>query len=633
MFFVISGFLITRLLLTELEQTGRINLLRFWARRIRRLLPNAFATLTATILLALLLFPGYDPEQLAREISFAALEFVNFHFADQAVDYFQADGPASPVLHFWSLSVEEQFYMVWPLLLLGLNSLLGIADRRRTLMLLAVIWFVSFTASLVLTVTDQPLAYFGTGTRCWQLGTGALLATGWQYVDRLPGRLRHALAWLGLAAIIGGMVLLDGVQYPGAWALLPTLGTAGLIAGMEAGSSQGLLRRGLSLDFMQWIGERSYSWYLWHWPLLALSRMAYPESSSVAFIAVPVSFAIACVAYRVIEKPVRESRRIASAGALPAFASAIVGLGLVTGLSYLYMPAAMLINQGMAKRITEIQTASQDWPIVAHKCHLDRHMIDQPDCLFGDISAPLRAVLFGDSHAMQWFPPFDEAARRIGWQLRSWSKAACPVADVSVTKAGSRYLECDRWREQQMAKLTGPQHPDLVILSSSVYYKGNTYDRVSGEMLPQEASEEAWREGFRRTIKRLKAAGVEVLVVRDTPRASKNFRNCLLISEVCATPRTYALRFTPLDQQVVREFGDAIAFADFTDAYCNASTCETARRGLIMYADLTHFSATYTASFAPQVTELLNRFRTKLQPASAMVQGGPTTAATAAVAK
>lgn len=174
-FFVISGFLITRLLLAELARTGGINLLAFWARRARRLLPNAFAALLGAVLLALV-FPGYMPEKLAREVMFAALNFANFHFADQAVDYFQSEGPASPVLHFWSLSVEEQFYMAWPPLLLALGLYFRQRFLRAALLLLGLVWCASFAASVYLTYEEQPFAYFGTGARCWQLATGALLA-------------------------------------------------------------------------------------------------------------------------------------------------------------------------------------------------------------------------------------------------------------------------------------------------------------------------------------------------------------------------------------------------------------------------------------------------------------------------
>ena len=241
-FFVISGFLITRLLLTELEQTGHIDLLAFWARRSRRLLPNALATLIATLIIAAFLFPGYDLTRLRRDVICAAFEVINFRFAGSHTDYFNTDVAASPLLHFWSLSVEEQFYAIWPLLVVGA----GLACRRGrhcAVVLLALIWCASFAASLILTTADQPVAYFHTGTRCWQLATGGLIAAGWQSVELLPGQLRAAMASLGLAAISAGFVLLDGIGYPGVSALLPTIGAAALLIGFEAAPASGNLRQ------------------------------------------------------------------------------------------------------------------------------------------------------------------------------------------------------------------------------------------------------------------------------------------------------------------------------------------------------------------------------------------------------
>ena len=258
-FFVISGFLITRLLLKEMEATGRIDLLGFWTRRVRRLLPNAYATLIGTLLLALFLFPGYSPGHLVRDVIFAALEIANFRFAARAVDYFQSEGAASPALHFWSLNVEEQFYLFWPLLLTGIGLLWREHRRRLIILALVLIWCASFSASAVITFTEQPIAYFSTGTRCWQLATGALLAAGWRSIEQLPQLLRVIMAWGGLSAILFGMAAIDDrALYPGFLALLPALGAAALIAGFDAAKPEGLLRQGLSSRLMQWIGERSY---------------------------------------------------------------------------------------------------------------------------------------------------------------------------------------------------------------------------------------------------------------------------------------------------------------------------------------------------------------------------------------
>jgi peptidoglycan/LPS O-acetylase OafA/YrhL len=609
-FFVISGFLITRLLLTEIARNDQIDLLAFWSRRARRLLPNACAALIGTLLLALLLFPGYNPQRLASEITYAALEVANFHFAGKAIDYFQTDSPASPVLHFWSLSVEEQFYLCWPLLLAGI-CLLGRRNRSgRIVLALGLIWCASFAASLVLTPISQPIAYFGTGTRCWQLATGALLAAGWPQIERLPSAMRCAIAWLGVGAILFGLVMIDdGAFYPGAWALLPALGAGALMAGFGATEPAGLLRRSLSAPVMQWIGARSYSWYLWHWPLLALPRATFPDTPYIAEIAIPVSLAIACLAYHWIETPLRQSRVLAAAP-LATLAGAAAMLGLVISAGYAYPPALFLVDARLAARAAQIDAASRDLSQASREgCFLNQVRSDQPPCVYGDTAGRRRVVLFGHSHADHWFAPLNAAAKQAGWQLLSWTKTNCSCASISQHLGGRYYLACDQWREEVLGRMTQTEIPDLVVLSDRIYYaKKDFYDPATGRYLSAEEGEVAWREGFRKTIGRLIAAGARVLVIGDIPRADKDYQACLLTGKICATPRTRALAFPPADAEVAREFGDHVTFADFNDRICDRTSCPAIRDGVIVYRDNSHLTATYAASFAPQLTELLRRF-------------------------
>jgi peptidoglycan/LPS O-acetylase OafA/YrhL len=631
-FFVISGFLITRLLVAELARTGRIDLLAFWARRARRLLPNAFATLLVTVLLALFLFPGYEPSSLAREISFAALEVVNFHFGDKAVDYFQQDGPASPVLHFWSLAVEEQFYAIWPVLLLTVGLMFRRSAIRSATILLALIWCASFAANIVLTAYDQPLAYFNTGTRCWQLATGALLAICWPDVERWSRGLRIVMAWGGLAAILGATAFLgEGQGYPGFWALLPTLGAAGVLAGFGAVAPESLLRRSLNQPMMQWIGARSYSWYLWHWPLIALPRITFPDSPYIEVIAVPVSLVVACCAYSWIETPFRKGT-IFRAPALPTLAGALAALGIVVGAGQLYQPVLLLIDKTAATRFAWIEAAARDFSQGENEqCLVSDEKIFQPDCPYGDAAGRYRVVLFGDSHAAHWFAPLNAAAKQAGWQLRLNAKPACPAAEVSVRRKGKRYITCDQWRESVMAQLTTARRPDLVVISNrtSFDYGGAVYDPATGEQIFGDQAQENWKAGLRKTITRLVDAGIEVLVIRDVPRMEKSYRNCLLTGEECAAPRKSAVeRFPAMDAEVARAYGNRILLADFTDQFCTAALCPGARNGVILYRDTNHLTATYAATYTPQMTQYLQLFAERLQTrTSKMAAGKPQTQA------
>ena len=602
-FFVISGFLITRLLIEEIERTGGVDLLSFWARRARRLLPNAYATLIGTILLAILLFPGYDLHALREDVIWSALDVVNFLFAGKHIDYFNLDRPLSPEQHFWSLSVEEQFYIVWPALLF-VGGLVLRQARPRALVLLVTVWCVSLAASIVMTASDPLSAYFHTVTRCWQLATGGLIAAAWPGIIRLPRGLRIAGAWLGLGAIVASFLLIDGDGYPGLWALLPTLGAGGLVAGFDAAAARGVLRGTLSVPPMQWIGARSYSRYLWHWPLTALPKITYPEFEHIGIIAVPVSLAIASAAYSLIEQPLHNGDLLAKP--LHAFAGAAAGLVLIIAAGQHSEDIQRLWDADVANRLAQIQRVSLEHPRMGRECFLTYNQVDQPPCIRGEVKATRRAVLFGDSRAGQWFDPLDAAAKRTGWQLQIWGKGACPWPDIPSKGLGDR-LACQQWREAMMARLTGPDHPDLVILSSGSFYHRGMYDRATGQTLPPDEGERLWKKGVRRNIDRLLSSGVQVAVIRDTPVADKNYRiACLLRNSSCAVPRDAATAEHFLDGNIATEFGGRVRVLDFTDDICDADACPVKRNGVVVYRDRTHITRSFALTFTPQMITLLN---------------------------
>ncbi|MCK7474866.1 MAG: acyltransferase [Rhodopseudomonas palustris] len=240
-FFVISGFLICRMLFDELERDGQIHLLNFWSRRMRRLLPNATLTLIAVLLVGLLLVPGYLRTDVAMDVATSALQVSNYHFAGKAVDYFRQDDSQSPVLHFWSLAVEEQFYIVWP----GLLALLCLVFRHKALpvsrILLIIICIASLAGMLKAITASQPVAFFHSWARAWQLGLGGLLAVAFKtWSDAKALQVSYApqfrlflgvLGWVGLGAIVASIIVLDeDTLYPGLHALPPTLGAGAIVA-------------------------------------------------------------------------------------------------------------------------------------------------------------------------------------------------------------------------------------------------------------------------------------------------------------------------------------------------------------------------------------------------------------------
>ena len=356
-FFVISGFLITGLLVAEARREGRIDLVAFWARRARRLLPASALVLAVTALLTVVVLPTVRWRETGWDILTSGLYVVNWRLAARSVDYLAEDAAPSPVQHYWSLAVEEQFYLLWPLLVV---VALLLVRRHRTrlvpvlgVLLLALVVLPSFLWSLHLTGSDPALAYFVTTTRLWQLGVGALLALAVSRLERLPGAVGALLAWAGLLAVLTGLLTQGaGSAWPGTAALVPTLGAAAIIAGGSATAVPGWApTRLLSWAPFQVVGSLSYSLYLWHWPLLVVAAAGWGELSvATGLLVVALSFVPAWLGHRYVEEPLRRSTRLARR---PARA---LGVGLLCTL--LAVAAGGALVQTVDRQVRQAQQAA-----------------------------------------------------------------------------------------------------------------------------------------------------------------------------------------------------------------------------------------------------------------------------------
>jgi peptidoglycan/LPS O-acetylase OafA/YrhL len=591
-FFVLSGFFICRLLMRDLEEHGRLNLLTFWANRAKRLLPNALLVILAVQIAAVLLLPSYRLNALFSDGYSAAAFFANFHFAARSIDYFHLDDPPSPLLHYWSLSVEEQFYLALPLLVTAVVWWRPRNPRAAMLGLLALIAVVSLAAALIVIEYSQPRAFFHPQYRAWQLAVGGVTGLLFERRAAIPENLRAACALLGTIAVaISFAFLSEDMSYPGVWALAPTLGTVALIAGVDARPFAATIGRLLTLPPMVRIGDMSYSLYLWHWPVAVFLSALYPASESLKIlVGLPLTFLLAWAAYVGVERPIHrlELRR---ANVLRTLTAGLAGIALVVGVGF---GAKALPGRSNPAITAQIAEATADLgPNYRNGCHGDYKDIEHPDCRFGRLGGP-RVVLFGDSHAAQWFTPLVKAAETAGWQIDAWSKTGCPSAAVTIWYPPKRvvYEECTAWREKRLGELIA-NPPDLLILAHSSRYYGWIYDARQKGAADRKTAEKLWHDGFVATTNRLVKAGIPIVELRDTPQMYTSYKDCLSGGRWASCVRARGEALAGMSSPVLDETTERYSILDLSDALCTRDNCPAAIDGKIVYRDSEHLAAGY----------------------------------------
>ena len=408
---------------------------------------------------------------VAGDAAAAAVYVSNFRFAIEATDYLSLDTP-SPLLHYWSLSVEEQFYLVWPLILLVTARLFSPRFLGPAILILTI---GSFGLSLYWTEASPAWAFFSPFTRAWQLAAGALLAVGFLRLPRRRPRGSGSLAVaVGLALIVGGVLVVgDETAYPGPWALIPVVGAMLVILGGSAGPT--LSGRLLDNPPARYLGRISYSLYLWHWPILILVPIAVGNDDLVFRLALAgVAILVAAVSTEIIEQPFRR------ASFLAARSRGTVQLGLATsfvvGLSALFVSGAIDIPTPWVQRdpvVVELAGVRDDLPAsYADGCHINDYQVTKPaDCVYGDAQGTRTAVLFGDSHAAQWLPALDRYARERGWRLEYHTKAACSPVLLPLWERSLRreYDECFEWRDAVLRRIAKGDTSVVFVGSSRDY--------------------------------------------------------------------------------------------------------------------------------------------------------------------
>jgi len=626
-FFVISGFLITRLLLGEIESTGRISLRRFYARRAKRLLPLSAVLLGAVGVASLLLLSPLRAIEVSGDIVSSALYSANWHFAAQSTDYFAQDIEPSPVLHLWSLAIEEQFYLVWPTLMLAVTWLWrrsGASVRPVLWVTLAAVLAGSLALGIALTGAEPASAYFSTFGRAWELALGAALAL--LGVVRLPRVVAATVGWAGLAAILYAALAFDATTpFPGVAALVPTLGTAAVIL---AGASVYAGTRGapaglLGLAPVRYVGRLSYSWYLWHWPALVFAAVIWgPLSVAAGLAVVAASLVPTALTHHLIEDPVRRARTLVlfpSRGlALGLGCTAIaVGSGLMladlqpvlqTAPQARVSGAAALAHQATPQKRAD---AVRPNPLRARDdrsrafydgCLVGIDGTNSNRCLYGAADGKRTLILFGDSHAMQYFAPLEELARKHHWRLIALTKAECTPGEVPIRSmvAAREYSQCRAWREDSLQRIEAASDRAMVVMSGDTAY--TPYD-AGGNELSGAAAAAAMEAGYAETLARIGRAGLRAAVIRDTPVSTSDVPSCvskdLQNLDSCAFER---------DRDPDKEFDARAAAAapnahliDLTAELCPAGLCRAVIGNALVYRDKSHLTATFARTLSPWI--------------------------------
>lgn len=614
-FFVLSGFLISGLLVNELEESGRVHLARFYARRFRRLLPALLVVLLiASLLAVLLLAPGEQAGQ-ARTALYVPWWLTNMRFALAKLDYFGRGAESELFLHTWSLGVEEQFYLIWPALLWALwKSASTTPDPRQGLARpLMLVLCGGFLLSLVLGETLQQLAFYTMISRAWQFALGALVFLRGEWVLRVlsqrsgwPVQRLASIGCLGGAALIGVSVALlgRGEHYPGAWALAPSMG-AGLIlmSGHHATNlSANVLRSGLA----QWLGRMSYGWYLWHWPLLVLFASWKPYAGwQVNALVGLAALLLAAVSFYLVEHPVRRARRLDPRPGQVVVASLVL-MAASTLFVWLWRSEALdWSSQPEQQRIAQV---SRDLPaIYALGCDQWYHSASVIPCVEEAEGFRRTAVILGDSVVLQWYDAMRAAFPVPEWRVVVLTKSACPMvhARFHYARLGRPFYECEQWRQRVLAYLA-ELSPDILITGS-----GAGYD-IAGDEL---------EEGSLQMIGALSQTTRLLLLLQPTPilgedpiacMARRDWRPEWLSGEPCMLrPSPEAIAPERAANKAVSAQLDNVEVLDLNHLICERTECAASRAGVIIYRDSQHLSREFVLSVSPlvdqQIRELGNR--------------------------
>jgi peptidoglycan/LPS O-acetylase OafA/YrhL len=575
-FYVISGYLITGLILREIEKTGTLDLRSFYQRRIKRLLPTSVFVLFVTAIFAWILFPPITRDALGRDLFAAAAYISNYLFAWWENDYQNLNATPSPFIHYWSLAVEEQFYLVWPLFILFLARY----GKKVIFAGIAITTLLSLAFSIYLTQVAPIWAFYSLPTRAWELGFGALLL----FLPQTQKKIR-ILPWLGFFGIaISSFNFNENTAFPGKNALLPVLATVFLMASIKYWPP--LFNDLANSRLSQWLGAISYPLYLWHWPALVLpsSALGRPLRFYERFLCILLTIVLAHFTSKFVEEPLRHkslSQRTIYKGA--AYTTAV---SLVAGVLISFTSSSIITTKGEVSYQFDLVQVMKKPAVYGDGCHVNYGETKSGYCTYGDTESSKTIVLYGDSHAAQWFPTLEKMANERGFKLVSLTKSACPAVDAKRPDQGAfKQVHCTKWRENSIKRIAEIQ-PLAVITSSFQYFTPDNSSISRAQW---------WNDGQRKLLKGLRGSTNNLIYISDTPRPLRDIPNCLASrdSKVCdSTERSKV--------SVVRGF-DVIN----PNPWLCSSYCPAIVEGTVAYRDASHISVDMALKLLPKLEAVL----------------------------
>jgi peptidoglycan/LPS O-acetylase OafA/YrhL len=573
-FYVISGYLITGLIVREIEESGSLKFRAFYLRRIKRLLPTSFTILMVTALTAWYFYPGTMRDELGRHIFAAAVYVSNFLFAFWQMDYQNLNAIPPVVVHFWSLAVEEQFYIFWPVIVLAAFKFGG---RKNLFKVIGAITALSFLFSLYLTEASPIWAFYSLPTRAWELGIGALLLA-------IPKKYKLSVVypWIALLLITyASFFYTDKTPFPGTAAIAPVIGTAAAIASIS--SWPRILNFFSNLRVTQWLGEISYPLYLWHWPLLVIPMVYLGRGLNMyeRALAIIGTLLLADLTHRYIEQPLRHislsPKKIVSGAVIASLIATGTGLAISASANNM-----ITLSSGESYSLEEIMVKPQ---VYLDDCHVNNGETVSGDCTYGPVSEN-KVVLFGDSHAAQWMPVLEELAYKKNFQLISLTKSACPAAAVLKVESGEyKNADCSKWRENSIARIQALK-PMAVIVSGMQHFE-----------MPSGYSSRAewWREGQAKTFAGLRGSSEHIIYISDTPHPLRDIPSCIAAGRIdkCNATEPSEAIFSPGWKQI-----------NPTSWFC-AQNCPAIIDGVVAYRDASHISVLMSKKVEPELLSTL----------------------------